>query len=104
MSWMYLILAGLTEIIGVVGLKRVSDKGSLLAYALLIGGFIVSLSLLRMALDEISLSVAYAVWTGIGTAGAALIGILFYKESKSPLRLVCIVGIICTVIGLRIIG
>ncbi len=104
MSWMYLILAGLTEIIGVVGLKRVSDKGSLLAYALLIGGFIVSLSLLRMALDEIPLSVAYAAWTGIGTAGAALIGILFYKESKSPLRLVCIVGIICTVIGLRIIG
>ncbi|MFD2700827.1 DMT family transporter [Paenibacillus shunpengii] len=85
MSWVYLILAGLIEIVGVVGLKKVSEKGSWFTYIILIGGFIISLSLLRMSLEQIPLSVAYAVWTGIGTVGATVIGILFYKESKSPL-------------------
>jgi paired small multidrug resistance pump len=103
MSWVYLILAGLIEIVGVVGLKRVSEKGSWLSYVILIGGFFISLSLLRMSLEQIPLSVAYAVWTGIGTVGATVIGILFYKESKSPLRIVCIFGIIVSIIGLRIV-
>ena len=98
-----MILAGLIEIVGVVGLKRVSEKGSWLSYVILIGGFIISLSLLRMSLEQIPLSVAYAVWTGIGTVGATVIGILFYKESKSPLRIVCIFGIIVSIIGLRIV-
>lgn len=103
MSWVYLILAGLIEIVGVVGLKRVSEKGSWLSYVILIGGLIISLFLLRMSLEQIPLSVAYAVWTGIGTVGATVIGILFYKESKSPLRIVCIFGIIVSIIGLRIV-
>lgn len=103
MSWVYLILAGLIEIVGVVGLKRVSEKGSWLSYVILIGGLIISLFLLRMSLEQIPLYVAYAVWTGIGTVGATVIGILFYKESKSPLRIVCIFGIIVSIIGLRIV-
>ena len=103
MSWIYLILAGIVEIVGVVGLKKVSEKGSWAAYITLISGFIISLSLLRMALEQIPLSIAYAVWTGIGTVGAAVIGIILYKESKSPLRIVCIVGIIAAIIGLRIV-
>jgi len=103
MSWVYLILAGLIEIVGVVGLKKVSERGSWFTYIILIGGFIISLSLLRMSLEQIPLSIAYAVWTGIGTVGATVIGILFYKESKSPLRIVSIFGIIVTIIGLRIV-
>ena len=104
MSWIYLILAGLTEIVGVIGIKKVSEKGSLFAYLLLIGGFIISLNLLRMALETIPLSVAYAVSTGIGTVGATVVGILLYKESKSPFRLFCIVGIIGTIVGLRLVS
>lgn len=104
MSWTYLMLAGLTEIVGVVGLKKISEQGSWLSYLLLIGGFTLSITLLRMALDDIPLSVAYAVWTGIGTVGATVIGILFYNEAKSLFRIICIVGIICTIIGLRVIG
>ncbi|HLT56282.1 MAG TPA: multidrug efflux SMR transporter [Bacillota bacterium] len=103
MSWLYLVFAGLTEIAGVIGLKKVSEKGGFFSYVILIGGFIVSLYLLRLSLEEIPLSVAYAVWTGIGTVGAAAVGIIFYKESKSPLRLFCIAGIICTIIGLRLV-
>ncbi|GGH82712.1 paired small multidrug resistance pump [Pullulanibacillus pueri] len=104
MSWVYLFLAGLIEVVGVVGLKKVSEKSSWLSYVILIGGFIISLSLLRMSLEQISLSVAYAVWTGIGTVGATVIGILFYRESKSPFRIACIFGIIVTIIGLRLVG
>ncbi len=101
MSWICLVLAGFTEVIGVVGLKKVSEKGNWFAYLLLIGGFLISLTLLRISLEEIPLSIAYAVWTGIGTMGAAMVGILFFNESKSPGRILCILGIIACVIGLR---
>jgi|SRR5690625_1095671 len=104
MSWMYLIFAGLTEIIGVIGIKKVSEKGSFFTYLLLIGGFAVSLTLLRLALETIPLSIAYAVWTGIGTVGATVVGILMFNESKSPFRLFCIVGIIFTIVGLRLVS
>lgn len=104
MSWIYLLLAGLTEIIGVIGLKRVSEKESWFNYIIVIGGFIISLVFLRMALDEIALSIAYAVWTGIGTAVATVIGILFYHESRSLWHVVCMVGIIISVIGLRLVS
>lgn len=104
MSWIYLIFAGLLEIVGVIGVKKVSEKGNLFTYILLIGGFMLSLYLLSMSLKEISLSVAYAVWTGIGTVGATVIGIVFYKESKNLWSLICIIGIIGSIIGLRLIG
>lgn len=104
MSWMYLLFAGMTEVVGVVGLKKVSEKGKWYTYLLLIGGFIISLTFLRMAMEEIALSLAYAVWTGIGTVGATVVGILFFNESKSFWRLVCIVGIIVCIVGLRIIA
>ena len=104
MSWLYLILAGGIEMVGVIGLKKVSEKESWLSYLLLIGGFGLSLFLLRLSLEDIPLSVAYAVWTGIGTAGAAVIGMLVYNESRSPLRLFCLFGIVCSIIGLRLAG
>jgi len=84
--------------------KKVTDDGSSFGYILLAGGFIISLYLLRLSLEEIPLSVAYAVWTGIGTAGAMVVGILFFKESRNHLCLLCIVGIICTIIVLRLLG
>ncbi len=62
----------------------------------------MSLFLLRLSLEEISLSVAYAIWTGIGTVGAAIIGNLFYRESKHPLKLVCLGGILVAILGLRL--
>ena len=99
-----MLLAGSAEVVGAILLKKVADKGGWPMYILLFGGFMISLSLLRLALEEIPLSIAYAVWTGIGSVGATLVGTLLYKESKSPLQLVCIAGIICTIIGLRLIG
>jgi len=104
MAWTFLIIAGLFEIVGVIGIKRVTDKNNWTNNLILFGGFIVSFQFLLQALETIPLSTAYAVWTGIGSVGAAVVGILFFKESRSAIRLVCIAGVILCVIGLKLTG
>lgn len=104
MAWGYLIIAGLFEIIGVIGVKKVSEKNDFKNNAILIGGFIISFTFLSYAMEDIPLSTAYAVWTGIGTLGSTIVGILFYKEPKNALRIFCILGIIFTIIGLKVVG
>ncbi|PDO10769.1 MAG: QacE family quaternary ammonium compound efflux SMR transporter [Candidatus Reconcilbacillus cellulovorans] len=101
MAWTLLILAGLMEVVGVIGLKRTAMKNNWPNHLILIGGFLASFQLLLRAMQEIALSTAYAVWTGIGALGAALVGWLLYKEKLSPLRLICMVGITVCVIGLK---
>lgn len=104
MAWMYLIIAGLFEIVGVIGIKKVAKDNNWTNNIILIGGFIISFQFLTMALQEIQLSIAYAVWTGIGTLGAAIVGILFFQEPKNAFRIICIVGIMGTIIGLKMVS
>jgi len=101
MEWIYLIAAGLMEVVGVIGVKRVSKKDNLVNNVILFGSFIISFQLLRLAMETIPLSTAYAIWTGIGTVGATIVGILVYRESKNPIRLLYIFGIMIAVAGLR---
>ncbi|MFB3164268.1 multidrug efflux SMR transporter [Neobacillus sp. 179-J 1A1 HS] len=103
MDWLMLILGGCFEVVGVIGLKRTADEGNVINYLILIGGFIMSFQLLVRAMETIPLSTAYAVWTGIGTVGAAIVGMVFFKESKSRLRMACILGIIFSVVGLKLV-
>lgn len=103
MEWMVLILAGMFEVVGSLGIKLAARKDNFINNVILIGGFLISLSLLMYAMQTISLSTAYAVWTGIGTVGTALIGILFYRESRSPWRLACIGGVLFCVLALRMV-
>ncbi|GIP56915.1 multidrug efflux SMR transporter [Paenibacillus sp. FSL W8-0186] len=104
MAWGYLIIAGLFEIIGVIGVKRVAERSNFLNNLILIAGFIISFTFLTYAMKDIPLSTAYAVWTGIGTLGSTLIGILFFKEPRNALRVFCILGIIFTIIGLKLVS
>lgn len=104
MDWLMLITAGLLEIIGVIGLKRVAQNNNWMNNLLLIGGFMISFQLLARAMETIPLGTAYAVWTGVGTVGAAIVGMIFFKESKSWLRLSCILGVFFSVIGLKLAG
>lgn len=104
MDWVYLMLAGLMEVVGVIGIKRTAEKNNLINNVIFIGGFAISFQLLMLAMKTIPLSTAYAVWTGIGTVGATVVGILIYKESKSLLRLLCILGVIIAVVGLKLVG
>jgi len=70
---------------------------------ILFGGFIASFQLLLRALETIPLSTAYSVWTGIGTVGSAIVGMLFFRESKAPLRLLCIAGVVACIVALKLL-
>lgn len=104
MDWMLLIAAGLLEIIGVIGIKRVAKNNNWTNNIILIGGFLISFNLLVGAMETIPLATAYAVWTGIGTVGAAIVGMIFFKESKSWVRIGCILGIVFAVVGLKLVS
>lgn len=103
MSWLILILAGVMEIAGVTGMSLIGQGKKLSGWLTLLIGFPISLSLLGIAMETIPLGVAYAAWTGIGTVGSALVGIIFYKESASYKRVMYLSFIIIAVIGLRLV-
>jgi len=104
MDWILLIAAGLLEVVGVIGIKRVAENNNWTNNLILIGGFVVSFQLLLAAMETIPLATAYAVWTGIGTVGAAVVGMIFFKEPRSWIRFGCMLGIIVAVVGLKLAG
>jgi paired small multidrug resistance pump len=104
MDWVLLIAAGLLEVVGVIGIKRVAQNNNWTNNIILIAGFVISFQLLIQAMETIPLATAYAVWTGIGTVGAAVVGMIFFKEPKSWLRIGCILGIIFSVVGLKLVS
>ncbi|UQZ87682.1 Multidrug resistance protein YkkD [Paenibacillus konkukensis] len=104
MAWIALILAGLCEIVGVSGISKVNRKKSLSSYVTLVGGFLLSLFFLSVAMKSISMGTAYAVWTGIGTVGSALLGMLLYGESKEWRRLLFIAMVLVAAVGLKLIS
>lgn len=102
MGWTFLVLAGMLEVVGVIGIKRVAVNNNWPNNILMICSFVASFQLLLQALETIPLSTGYAVWTGIGTVGAAIVGMAFFKEPRNLMRIVCIAGIIGCVVGLRL--
>ncbi|WP_028562929.1 DMT family transporter [Paenibacillus pinihumi] len=102
MSWLALGLAGCFEVLGVLNLKRVAMKKGWSAIALLIVSFVCSFSLLSYAMVSIPMGTAYAIWTGIGTVGAAVLGMVVYKEPKEWKRLLFIAMILASAIGLKL--
>lgn len=104
MAWISLIAAGLFEVVGVLGLNRVKASRSAGNILLLVLGFACSFLLLSYAMQSISMGTAYAIWTAIGTVGGTLVGMLFYGESRQPLRIFCLALVIASVIGLKLIG
>lgn len=103
MSWVFLILAGLMEILGVVTLKKYSLSSAKIFLLGIFVQFAISFSFLSLAMQEIAMATAYAIWTGIGTAGGVMVNILFFGESKSAKKLFFITLIIVAVVGLKLI-
>jgi paired small multidrug resistance pump len=101
MGWLFVILAGACEITGAAGLKLYSQRKTLRNGALYIGGFGASFGFLFIAFHYLQVSIAYAVWIGIGTAGAVLINMFLFGESKNIVRIISVILIIIGVIGLR---
>jgi quaternary ammonium compound-resistance protein SugE len=104
MPWFILFIAGLFEIVWAVGIKYTEGWTRLGPSLFTICAMIASFYLLSMALKNIPMGSAYAVWTGIGTIGTVIYGIIFFKEPTDILRIVCIMLIICGIAGLRIMA
>ena len=102
MPWIILFIAGLFEVGWAVGLKYTNGFTNLTATAFTAVCLILSMALLGIALRSLPLSVAYAVWTGIGTVGTAVFGFLVLKEPATAIRLVCVTLIVAGIAGLKL--
>jgi paired small multidrug resistance pump len=102
MAWVALIFAGIFEVVFVIGMNLVLKNNKIQSYLVLILGSIVSFSLLSIALSSLPMGLAYAVWTGIGTVGGAVVGMFIYGEPKEWRRILFIGIIICAIVGLKL--
>ncbi|MER1985925.1 MAG: multidrug efflux SMR transporter [Solibacillus sp.] len=104
MAWIALISAGLFEMLGVAMMNEMYRRKSWIPALLLVVFFSMSFWLLSVALETIAMGTAYAIWTGIGASGGAILGMVIYGESKDSKRIFCIALIIGAVIGLKLIS
>ncbi len=104
MAWIYLIIAGLLEIAFALGLKYSQGFTRLWPTLAFLAGGGASFYLLSQALRQLPVGTAYAVWTGIGAAGTALVGMILLGESREVLKILSVVAIIAGVVGLRLTG
>lgn len=104
MHWFYLLIAGLFEISWAVGLKFSHGFMKITPSVITVICMVLSFYFLALALKNLPLGTAYAIWTGIGTIGTVIFGILFFKEPVSAVRLVCIMLIISGITGLKLIS
>ena len=102
MSWIILFFAGLFEVGWAVGLKYTDGFSKPLPTALTIAAMVISLGLLGLAMKELPLGTAYAIWTGVGAVGTVIAGIILFGESMALFRLASVALIICGLIGLKI--
>jgi quaternary ammonium compound-resistance protein SugE len=102
MTWTYLVIAGLLEIAWAIGLKYTQGWTKLYPSVATAAALIASFYFLSVAVKTLPIGTAYAVWTGIGTVGAAILGILIFGESREASRIVCIVLIVAGIIGLKL--
>ena len=104
MQWLFLIIAGVFEVAWVIGLKYSYGFTKLVPSVLTILGMIASFYFLSLAMKNIPLGTAYAIWTGIGTVGTGILGIILFNESVNPIRLICIGFIVIGAIGLKLVS
>ncbi|MCC7273729.1 MAG: quaternary ammonium compound efflux SMR transporter SugE [Alphaproteobacteria bacterium] len=103
MAWIVLVVAGLFEVGWAVGLKYTEGFTRLWPTVATALSMVVSLGLLGLALRALPLGTAYAVWTGVGTVGTAILGMVLFHESADVVRLVCIGLIVAGIVGLKLV-
>ncbi len=103
MAWLILIVAGLAEVGWAVGLKYTQGLTRPLPTALTGIAMVLSLWLLGLAVRTLPLGTAYAIWTGIGTVGTVIVGIVLFHEPASGLRLLCVALIVSGIVGLKLV-
>ncbi len=103
MAWLVLMVAGLLEVGWAVGLKYSEGFTRLMPSLLTAVALAASMGLLAVALRTLPLGTAYAIWTGIGTIGTALLGMVLFKEPATVARLLCISLIVVGIVGLKLV-
>ncbi|MEA2942673.1 MAG: quaternary ammonium compound-resistance protein SugE [Bradyrhizobium sp.] len=103
MAWFTLFVAGLMEITWAIGLKYTEGFTRLVPSVVTLASMAASVALLGLALKTLPIGTAYAVWTGIGAVGTALLGIWLFGEPASVMRLLCIGLIVAGIVGLKLV-
>jgi quaternary ammonium compound-resistance protein SugE len=101
MAWLMLVVAGLLEVGWAIGLKYTQGFSRPLPTALTLAAMIASMGLLGLAVKHLPVGTAYAVWTGIGTVGTAVLGMALFKEPATAMRITCIALIVAGIVGLK---
>ena len=104
MAWTLLIVAGMFEIVWAIGLKYTDGFTRLWPSLVTVAAMIISVVCLALALKTIPVGTGYAVWTGIGAVGTAILGIVLFDESSDALRLACIALIVAGIVGLKVLA
>ena len=104
MAWLYLLIAGLFEVAWAIGLKYTDGFTRLVPSIWTVGSMAVSFLFLSLALKTLPVGTAYAVWTGIGAVGVAILGIVLFAEPANILRLGCIALIVGGIAGLKLVS
>ncbi len=102
MDWVLLVSAGMFEMLGVLMINKFNTERSLKALLLLVASFGLSFVCLSYAMNTLPMGTAYAVWTGIGASGGAILGMIFYGEPKHALRLLFIAMVLGAAVGLKL--
>ncbi len=103
MAWTYLFIAGLLEIGWAIGLKYTEGFSKLTPTLLTVAAMVLSVLFLGLALKTLPVGTGYAVWTGIGTVGTVILGMILFNDPATVARIGCIVLIIAGIAGLKIL-
>jgi quaternary ammonium compound-resistance protein SugE len=104
LAWLYLVVAGLLEIVWAIGLKYTEGFTRLLPSVITVAAMVTSVWFLALALRTIPVGTGYAVWTGIGAVGTAILGIVLLGEPATLARIACIGLIVAGIAGLKLVS
>ena len=104
MKWIILLIAGIMEVTWAVAMKYSEGFTVLVPSIVTVIGYIASAVFLAMALRELPLGTAYAMWTGFGIVGTTLLGILLFNEKLSLPQVICIMMIVAGIVGLKLLA
>jgi quaternary ammonium compound-resistance protein SugE len=103
LAWIILFVAGLFEIVWAIGLKYTEGFTRLWPTLATVAAMVASVVLLGIAMKQLPVGTAYAVWTGIGAVGTAILGIVLFGESAAVARLLCLGLILVGIVGLKLV-
>jgi quaternary ammonium compound-resistance protein SugE len=104
MAWIWLTVAGILEVVWAIGLKYTEGFTRLWPSALTVAAMVASLYFLALAVRTLPIGTAYAVWTGIGAVGVAILGIILFNEPRDLLRIASILLIVAGIAGLKLVS